>query len=240
VISLYLPALLAALLITLLEMSEVLALVFALAGEGASVRPGALGALLGIAVVAAIALVAGAALIALPRPELLGAAALVLFGFGAFLLRSTLRAYRRHRFPEVAARYPDRPVGAVPFAGGLTAGLVESTEAAIVLLALSAAGYGSSALVGALAAGVALAIAAALVHQQIRRVKTRWLKWVGAALLFTYGTFWAGEALGVAWPGSDLALVPIFVVAFLAVRGAIELQLAHEARARAPVSRRAS
>jgi Ca2+/H+ antiporter, TMEM165/GDT1 family len=239
-IGLYVPALLAAFLITLLEMTEVLALVFAISGNAGSVRAGAGGAVLGIVAVAAISFGAGAALIALPRIELLGAAALVLFGFGAFLGRSTLRAYRRARFPEIAARYPERDSGAVPFAGGLTVGLVESTEAAIVLLALSAAGYASSALVGAAAAGLSLAIAAALVHQRIRRIKTRWLKLVGTALLFTYGVFWAGEALGYRWPGSDLFLLPLFAIALAIERGVIEAELRREDRARVPAAHSAS
>jgi len=37
--------------------------------------------------------------------------------------------------------------------------------------------------------------------------------------------FWFGEALGVPWPGSDLFLVPLFVVALLSVRAAIGLGL---------------
>ncbi len=231
-IALYVPALLGALVIVLIEMSEVLALVFALSGDSGSVRAGGLGALLGIAIIASASLAAGSALIALPRIELLGAAAVALFGFGAFLARSTLREYRKARFPEVAARYPPRALGAVPFAGGLTIGLVESTEAAIVLLALAAAGYATSALLGAIAAGAALAVTAALVHDRIRSVKSRWLKLGGTSLLLAYGTFWAGEALGLAWPGGDLFLLPLFAALLVAVRAAIEGKLRLEGRVR--------
>jgi uncharacterized membrane protein len=44
-------------------------------------------------------------------------------------------------------------------------------------------------------------------------------------MLFTFATFWLGEALGVPWPGGDLFLVPLFVVAVLAVRGALQAGL---------------
>jgi uncharacterized membrane protein len=222
------PALLAAFAVTLLEMTEVFALVFALGTDRAGVRSGAIGAIVGIAIIATLALGAGAALLALPRLLLLGAAAVALLGFGAFLFRSTLRTYRRDRFPEVAARYPLRELGRIPFAGGLTVGLVESTEAAIVLLALAAGGAAFSALVGAVAAGAALLVAAGLVHERIRQVKTSWLKLLATSLLFAYGIFWSGEAVGFAWPGSDLVLIPIFLGLVLLVRGLIEAVLRSE------------
>jgi Ca2+/H+ antiporter, TMEM165/GDT1 family len=41
-------------------------------------------------------------------------------------------------------------------------------------------------------------------------------------MLSTFGTFWAGEGLGVAWPGSDLAIIPLLgmylLFSWLAVR----------------------
>ena len=63
----YYPALVVAFLITVLEMTEVVALVFALAADHTTVRHGALGAVGGTATVAAIAFVFGAILIAFPR-----------------------------------------------------------------------------------------------------------------------------------------------------------------------------
>ncbi|HYB77667.1 MAG TPA: hypothetical protein VEE83_03170, partial [Thermoplasmata archaeon] len=93
----YLPALAAAFLITVLEMTEVVALVFALAADHSTVRHGALGAVGGTSLVAAIALGFGAVLIAFPRDYLLWGSAVVLAAFGIFLFRSTLRTYRRRR-----------------------------------------------------------------------------------------------------------------------------------------------
>lgn len=219
---LYAPVFIPAFLITLLELTEVVALVFALSTEGPALRHAIYGALAGVALVSAIALAAGAAIDRLPTSYLLGPSAVVLAGFGIFLFRSTQRAYRR-----AAAAKSSPPVPAleyhpvVQFGGGFSVGVVETTEAVIVLLALAAPGYGTTALLGALVAGGLLVVLAAALHGHIRRIKVPVLKASATALLFTFAVFWAGEALHVAWPGSDLILLPLFVLAALLVRGAI-------------------
>lgn len=213
-----------AFVITVVEMTEVVALVFALRGDSGGIRHGALGAIAGTAVVALVALAAGAALLAVPSDLLLGAAAIALFGFGIFLFRSTLRSYRRSRQPPApAAPKTGGSERALQFGGGFTIGAVEATETVVVLISLAAAGNGASALVGAIAGGVILVGAAALVHERIRRIKVPQLKLGATALLFTYATFLAGEASGYAWPYGDLALIPLFALALLLVRGGILL-----------------
>ena len=225
-LTLYGPALLVAFLITLLEMTEVVALVFALSADHHTVAHGASGAVSGTAVVACIALGFGALILAFPHDDLLWASAIVLLGFGVFLFRSTLRTYRRTRLgPSPAPVGHSRERSAVQFAGGFSVGAVEATEAVVVLLAIAAAGYGFSAIVGAVSAGLVLVVATALVHERIRRIKVPLLKLGATSLLFTFAVFWTGEALGVAWPGSDLILVPLFVLALAAMRGSVELGL---------------
>jgi Ca2+/H+ antiporter, TMEM165/GDT1 family len=222
VVFLYAPVFIPAFLITLLEMTEVVALVFALSAGGPSLRTAILGALSGVALVAFIALVAGAAIERLPPSYLLGPSALVLAGFGVFLFRSTLRSYRRARASAAgttAARAEPHPV--VQFGGGFSVGVVESTEAVIVLLALAAPGYGLTTIVAALVAGGLLIVLAWALHGQIRRIKVPWLKAGATSLLFTFSVFWAGETLHIAWPGNDLFLLPLFVVAVILVRVAI-------------------
>lgn len=219
-----LAAFLTALLITIVEMTEVVALVFALTGEQASVRTGALGAVAGTAVVAALALAFTTALVAFPRNLLLWAAALTLAAFGVFLLRSTLRAYRRARgSPSSGPARPPRE-HSLQFAGGFTVGAVESFETVVVLIALAAAGFGFSALLGALLGGAILVAIALVLHDQVRRIKIPILKWLGTSLLFAYAVFWAGEAAGVVWPGGDLFLVLLVLGALGVVRGVIELR----------------
>jgi uncharacterized membrane protein len=226
----YLPALIVAFLITLLEMTEVVALVFALSADHATVRHGALGAVGGTAVVAAIALAFGSVLILLPRSYLLWGSAVVLAAFGVFLFRSTLKTYRRRRAAASGAPAPSTGRSAAQFAGGFSVGAVESTEAAVVLLALAAAGYGFSAILGAVLGGALLVGAAFIVHDRIRRIKVPWLKVGGTSLVFTFAVFWGGEAAGVPWPGGDLFLIPLVVLAVLIVRGGVGLVM----RATAP------
>ncbi len=219
--SLAIPALIVAFVVTLLELTEVVALVFALSADHHTVRHGALGAVLGTAVVAGIALLAGALLLALPLPDLLWGSAVVLAGFGVFLFRSTLKTYRRRLAPSSGGA-PNRTNVAVQFAAGFTVGSVETTEAVIVLLALTAAGNGVPALIGAVAGGAVLIGTALAVHDRIRRVKTAWLKWGATSMVFSFAVFWGGEAAGYRWPGQDLFLAPLFVAGAVLVRLGIE------------------
>jgi uncharacterized membrane protein len=220
VFSLSAAALILAFLITLLEMTEVVALVFALMGESGSIRHGALGAVAGVAVVGVIALGAGAALLAVPSEWLLVGAAVTLYAFGVFLFRSTRRSYHKAWYPS-----PAGPKGsassseqAVQFGGGFTVGVVEAVETVIVLISISAAGQGASAVVGAVAGGVVLVAIALVLHERVRRIKVPWLKLGATSMLFSFAVFWTGEALHVNWPYGDLCLLPLFAVFLLVVR----------------------
>ncbi|HZY70784.1 MAG TPA: hypothetical protein VFF67_07405 [Thermoplasmata archaeon] len=215
----YVPAVAAAFLITVIEMTEVVALVFALSSEHGSIRSGAAGAVSGTAVVAAATAAFGVALIALPRADLLWASAVVLAAFGVFLFRSTIKSYRRSRAPPRAP--PTTATRTLQFAGGFSVGVVESVETVVVLIALAAAGYAFSALIGAVIGGGLLVGVAAVLHERVRRIKVPTLKLVGTSLLFAFAVFWGGEAAGVDWPGSDLILIPFVVVAAVVIRSAV-------------------
>jgi Ca2+/H+ antiporter, TMEM165/GDT1 family len=224
-VSLYGPALVGALLITVLEMTEIVALVVALGHEGKALRAGAVGAFVGIFVVGGAAVLSAAAIESLPRTTLLAASASLLGAFGVFLFQSTLRSFRRARAMRgaLAGAGPERFSGALPFAGGFSIGAIETLEAVVVLLAFAAAGYGASAVVGAFIGGGLLALLAWLLHGQIRKIKVVWLKLGATALLFSFAVFWGGEAIGVDWPGADLILVPFFLAGLLLVRAGVAL-----------------
>jgi Ca2+/H+ antiporter, TMEM165/GDT1 family len=221
-IALYAPAIVVAFVVTMLELTEVVVLVFALGAGQPGVRHGAMGAVAGVAVVGLAALGSGAAILALPRWVLLYASAVLLAAFGVFLFRSTLKTYRRERAAARGAPAPPPLHRTLQFAGGFSVGAVEALEVVVVLLAITAAGYGGSAIVGSVVAGVALVAATLVVHERIRRVKTSWLKLGATAILFSFALFWAGEAYGLRWPGGDLIVAGFFLVSLLAVRGAIE------------------
>ena len=224
-LELYLPALAVAFLITVLEMTEVVALVFALAADHSTVRHGALGAVGGTAVVSALALGFGALILAFPRAYLLWGSAVVLAAFGGFLFRSTLKTYRSRRLGPNGSTVPTTGQTVAQFAGGFSVGAVESTETVVVLLALAAAGYGLSAIVGAVLGGALLVIVAILVHDRIRRIKVPWLKLGATAVVFSFALFWGGEAAGVSWPGGDLILLLFVFLGVLIVRGGVGVVL---------------
>ena len=223
-LALYLPAILAAFLITLLEMTEVVILVIAVSADHPTARPGATGAVVGVAVVSGIAVAVGAAIDLISHAYLLYASAVLLAGFGVFLYRSTLRSYRRAALPP-GSTPPGKFAGAVQFGTGLTSGAVEAVEVVVVLLGITAAGYAFSAIVGALIGGAILVVMALLIHERLRRIKVPWLKLLGTSMLFTFATFWFGEAIGLQWPGADLFLIPLFLIALLLSRVAVEAGL---------------
>ncbi len=216
-----------AFLIVLVEMTEVVALVFALQGETETIRTGAAGAIAGTAVIGTVAVVAGSLIVAIPSQYLLLGSGIVLAAFGIFLFRSTLRSYRKARAatPSAAPGGPTRGARTLQFTGGFSVGAVETTEAVIVLLPIAATGQGWSAVVGAVLAGCLLIGLALVVHERVRRIKVPWLKLGATSLLFAFATFWLGEAAGVPWPWGDAMLIPLFLIALLLVRGAIGLRL---------------
>jgi uncharacterized membrane protein len=85
---------------------------------------------------------------------------------------------------------------------------LEGLEVVIVVLTLGATqGRLGLAAASAAAAAVVVAGVGALVHRQLAEVPENAMKMVVGVMLAAFGTFWAGEGIGVAWPGADLAIV---------------------------------
>jgi uncharacterized membrane protein len=101
--------------------------------------------------------------------------------------------------------------------------LLEGVEVVFIVLATGAGqgmiGYAS---MGAFAACVLVLLIGLVLHKPLTAVPENTLKFVVGLLLSAFGIFWVGEGLGADWPGSDLALLPIFAIfaifSFLAVR----------------------
>lgn len=107
--------------------------------------------------------------------------------------------------------------------------LLEGLEVAFIVVTFGAsAGQLGPAILGAAVAGVLVLAVGALVHRPLARVPENALKYAVGLMLVTFGTFWAGEGVGIDWPASDailLVLLAAYLVASLAavwaVRGMI-------------------
>lgn len=91
---------------------------------------------------------------------------------------------------------------------------LEGLEVVIIVLTLGATAHqlGLAAL-SALAAALVVGAVGLVVARQLAGVPENAMKLGVALMLVSFGTFWTGEGLGVAWPGSDLA-IPVLVVAY--------------------------
>lgn len=63
-----------------------------------------------------------------------------------------------------------------------------------------------AATVGALLAFLIVVVLGIVVHGPLTKIPENTLKFTVGIMLVTFGTFWAGEGLGIEWPFADLFL----------------------------------
>lgn len=121
--------------------------------------------------------------------------------------------------PMVAGESLDWFAATVAFKGMLLEGL---EVIFIVMTAGAASGELGAAALAAVAAAVIVGAAGAVLHRPLARVPENTLKFGVGLLLTTFGTFWAGEGLGIHWLAGDAALLWLIAAyagfALLAVR----------------------
>jgi uncharacterized membrane protein len=94
--------------------------------------------------------------------------------------------------------------------------LLEGLEVVFIVITFGlSAGNMAPAALGALAAAVVVTGVAVLVHRPLSQVPENTLKFVVGIILTAFGTFWAGEGVGLAWPGEDLSI--LILIAFYAI-----------------------
>jgi len=112
---------------------------------------------------------------------------------------------------------PDRPRGrrdSTAFTVAFKGVFLEGLEVVVIVLTLGVAGHRLGlAAAGAGAAVVVVGIVGAVVSRQLAGVPENALKMAVGLMLVSFGTFWAGEGVGVRWPGNDLAL-PVLVAVY--------------------------
>ena len=106
--------------------------------------------------------------------------------------------------PPVAATGMDWISFTVAFKGVLLEGL----EVAFIVVTFGAsANLLGPAVLGAGLAGILVVAIAVVVHRPLERVPENAMKFVVGVMLTSFGTFWSGEGVGIAWPGDDLAIL---------------------------------
>lgn len=197
-----------------IEVIEMVAIVVAV-GATRSWRAALAGASGGLLVLAVLVAVLGTALRNVPLPpiRLVVGALLLVFGLG-WLRKGVLRVARDgwrvgHGDEDVD---PADPAAAgfdwTGFVLSFKGVSLEGLEVAVIVVAFgAAAGAVGSAALGAAGAVLVLGMLGAATYRWVAAIPRRALQLFVGAMLTTFGTFWAGEGVGVAWPGGQLALL---------------------------------
>jgi Ca2+/H+ antiporter, TMEM165/GDT1 family len=137
----------------------------------------------------------------------------ILRASGAKALHDEALIYAR----EVKRLREEAPVPAVGLDGvsffvSFKGVLLEGLEVAFIVITFgsSAGNIGASA-IGAVVACLLVVAVGVVVHRPLSRVPENGLKYAVGIMLITFGTFWAGEGIGIDWPASDATILILLV-----------------------------
>jgi uncharacterized membrane protein len=221
-----LVAALPAFLASLVEAVEALTIILAV-GVTRQWRSALYGALAGLIVLAVIIAIFGTAIVLFVPLNVLRiviGSLLLIYGL-QWTTKAILRASgakAKHDETLIYAREVKRlreeaPVPATGFDGisftvAFKGVLLEGLEVAFIVITFgSNAGDIGAAALGAILACVAVGIVGLVVHRPLSRVPENGLKFVVGLMLVTFGTFWAGEGIGLEWPLSDATILILIV-----------------------------
>jgi uncharacterized membrane protein len=218
-------AALPAFLASLVEFVEALTIVLAVGVTRGWRASGSGAAAAGVVLVGAVAAFGPA--LARINPDVFRAAiGSLLLLFGLRWLRKALLRYagvlalrdEEEKFRSTERRFLQLPQrSGFDWAGAAVsfkATLLEGLEVVFIVLALGAKS-GRALTAASLGAGLALVAVAgvgAAVRQPLSRVPENTLKFLVGGMLCSFGTFWAGEGLGVDWPGGDVSIVVLLAL----------------------------
>ena len=219
------PSLLASFLASLVECVEALTVVLAV-GATRGWRSAVTGSATGLLVLLLTVALLGSALTRVPLGDIQLAVGALLLLFGMrWLRKAILRVAGVVALHDEAAIYA-RQLQALSGGPGATQGwdkpafaaafkitVLEGVEVVFIVIAIGAGGAGLllPAIVGALAALVVVVGLGVVVQRPLARVPENTLKFVVGVLLCAFGTFWAGEGMGYAWPHGDLAILGLML-----------------------------
>jgi uncharacterized membrane protein len=204
---------------------EVIEMVIIVVGVGSvrGWRSTWLGTAAGLVVLAVVVLGLGTALTLVPIGALRLVVGSLLLVFGLQWLCKGISRVSANGFRGMGDRLasaqdiPDRGVDWTAFVLSFKGVLLEGLEIALIVVTFGAAAQAyPTAIFGAAVALLVIAGAGLLARGLVRRIPRSVLQLLVGTLLSSFGTFWAVEGLGVAWPGGDaaiLALVGWYVLA---------------------------
>src|SRR6266851_1517960 len=214
---------------SLVECVEALTIVLAVSSISGW-RSGLLGAASGALFLAAMLAIAGGALVRVPLNDLHIVVGVVLLLFGlSWLRKAVLRAAGMKAQRDEAAIYSrqidqmrsnvragsaDR-LDYLAMIAAFKAVVIEGVEVVLIVVAVGrVAGALVSAALGAGAAALVVVALGIAIHRPLTRVPENALKFGVGVVIVSFGIFWLGEGLGLAWPGGDLAVLAIIAVVF--------------------------
>ena len=202
---------LAALGITVLEMSEASAVGIALYAESHR-KAVYLSVALGVLTIFIPTSIVGKYIALLPIMYVRLISATLLLYFGLRLVKSSRRSVKFSLGIKDTRKSKEELDRGLIYTS-YSVGMIEAFEAAIVLVALYPNGYLST-MEGMISGVVLVIIFAAILQSQVRKVKQAVMKIAVSSLLLTFSSFWYVEAFISI---SDLYLIPLFVMFFLVV-----------------------
>jgi Ca2+/H+ antiporter, TMEM165/GDT1 family len=217
------PSIVASFLASMVEFVEALTVMLAI-GSIRGWRSTLTGAAVAMVVLIALVVVLGQSLLQVPLVAvrlLVGTLALlfgarwlrkaVLRATGAIALRDEQAVFEK----QTAALREIRSTGRtswdpVALAASFKIVMLEGMEVVFIVIALGASSRQMGpALAGAAGALVLVCALGVALHRPLAHVPENTLKYVVGILLSAFGTFWAGEGLGLAWPAGDLAILAL-------------------------------
>jgi Ca2+/H+ antiporter, TMEM165/GDT1 family len=119
---------------------------------------------------------------------------------------------------------PAEGIDGVSFVVAFKGVLLEGLEVAFIVVTFGAnSGHIEGAIVGAAAAVLLVATVGVAVRGPLSRVPENALKFAVGMMLISFGTFWAGEGIGIEWPAGD-ATILVLLAGYVALSlGAIWL-----------------
>jgi uncharacterized membrane protein len=195
------------------------------------------GAAAGLAALAVIVAAFGTAIASIPIAPLqvVVGTLLLLFGIrwlrkamlrsaGVIDLRDEEALYAREREALGAAGAAPARWDTIAALTSFKAVMLEGLEVIVIVIGIGAAGgMLVPASLGAAAACVAVAIAAAVLNRPLSRIPENSLKFAVGIMVSAFGLFWFGEGIGIHWPYADAAIPALMAVMLAASAGGVRV-----------------